>query len=155
MKNISKAIAAFQQDCPILIKESSGYGYKYASLPNIINEIKPLLKKHGLGYTHLMKGNSLITAVFHVESGEQVTSESVIELPKYYEVQDTKGGVKRKLEGFEGMNIQQAMGAIITYHKRYQLSGLLGIVTDEDTDASPKVKAGAVSKEWEVNQDEF
>ena len=145
MKNIYKAIASFQQDCPILVKESSGYGYKYASLPNIINEIKPLLEKHGLGYMHAMNGNSLITTVFHVESGEQIVSQSVVELPKYYEVYAEKGPVKRKLEGFEGMNIQQAMGAIITYHKRYQLSGLLGIVTDEDTDANSKVKAGAVS----------
>jgi len=36
----------------------------------------------------------------------------------------------------KGMNQFQVLGSAITYMRRYQLSAMLGIVTDKDTDAS-------------------
>lgn len=125
MKNIYKAIADLQQEVPVILKETEGYGYSYADLPAIFKEINPLMKKHGLGFTQLVTKDIeskpiLVTTVFHVESGEILKSETLI--PQ--EVQ------------LKGMNQFQVLGSAITYLRRYALSAMLGLVTDKDTDAS-------------------
>lgn len=124
MKNIYKALADFQQEVPVILKDTSGYGYKYADLPAIFEVINPLLKKNGLGFyqaVDFLDSQSCIkTVVFHIESGEFI--ESVTLIPQ---------GVALK-----GMNDFQVLGSAITYIKRYALSSLLGLVTDKDTDAS-------------------
>lgn len=142
MKNIYKSLASFQQEVPVILKEVSGYGYKYADLPAIFETINPLLKKNGLGFTQLIEGTSIKTVLFHIESGE--TLESLTEMPVdslvYEETEDKKGGKKFVLRGFEGMNKAQAIGSLITYFRRYSLSSLLGLITDKDTDGTkPKV----------------
>lgn len=120
MKNIYKAIADFQQEVPVILKDTSGYGYQYADLPAIFKVINPLMKKHGLGFTQLVNDEGLKTIVFHVESGE--TIESITVIPKSVEL--------------KGMNDFQVLGSAITYIRRYALSAILGLVTDKDTDAS-------------------
>lgn len=120
MKNIFKAIADFQQEVPVILKDVSGYGYKYADLPAIFATINPLMKTHGLGFYQAVNGENIKTVIFHIESGETIESETHI--PQ---------GVQLK-----GMNDFQVLGSAITYIKRYALSSLLGLVTDKDTDAS-------------------
>ena len=120
MKNIYKALAALQQEVGAIGKDSKGYGYTYASLDNIVEVITPLLKKHGLGFTQPLDGNSIKTILFHTESGESI--ESTLEIPQ---------GVELK-----GMNQFQVLGSAITYLRRYSLASVLGLVTDEDTDAA-------------------
>lgn len=125
MKNIYKALSDFQSECPIIHKDTQGFGYTYADLPKIFSVIMPLLKSNGLGFTQLLDGGNLKTILFHVESGE--TIESVTPIPT---VQLAK------------MNEYQAYGSGVTYYRRYALSSILGIVTDKDTDASgEQVKA--------------
>lgn len=119
MKNIYKAIAGFQQEVPVILKETSGYGYKYADLPAIFEVINPLMKKHGLGFYQSVDGSQLRTVLFHIESGENIESDT-----------DIPQGVQLK-----GMNDFQVLGSAITYIRRYALSSMLGIVTDKDTDA--------------------
>lgn len=120
MKHLFKSIAAFQQEVPVIAKNAQGYGYKFADLPTIFEAINPLLKKHGLGFMQQIEGTDLVTTIFHVESGEHVTSKASI--PQ---------GVQLK-----GMNDFQVMGSAITYLRRYALSSALGLVTDVDADAS-------------------
>ena len=72
MKELFKAVAAFQQECPTIHKGTKGYGYSYADLPAILDVINPLLQKHGLGFTQLIKGQTINTIVFHIESGESI-----------------------------------------------------------------------------------
>jgi hypothetical protein len=119
MKELFKALADFQQEVPTIHKGTQGYGYSYADLPAIFDVINPLLKKHGLGFTQTVNGNQLCTKVFHVESGELL--EGCADIPQ---------GVQLK-----GMNDFQVLGSAITYMRRYQLSAMLGLVTDKDTDA--------------------
>jgi len=119
MKNLYKALAEFQRECPTILKETEGYGYSYADLPAIFEVIMPLLKKHDLGFTQLLQADGLETIVFHVESGEEI--RSVTSIPQ---------GVQ-----LAKMNTYQAMGSAYTYYKRYALSAMLGLVTDKDTDA--------------------
>jgi len=118
-KNIYAALAAFQQEAPIIHKATEAYGYSYADLATIVEIINPILKKHGLGFTQPINGNILTTIVFHIESGE--TIESAIEVKQ--DVQLAK------------MNPYQVLGSAITYLRRYALSSILGLVTDKDTDA--------------------
>lgn len=122
-KNIMKALAKFQQACPIIHKGTEGYGYSYASFDSIVKTINPLMNKVGLGFTQLVEtiegATGIRTILFHSESGE--TIESFVEMPK---------GVILK-----GMNEFQVMGSAITYYKRYSISSMLGIITDKDLDA--------------------
>lgn len=119
MVNLYKALAGFQSEVPVLHKDTSGYGYSYTDLPEIVRVITPILNKHGLAYTQLLNGNELKTIVFHVESGENI--ESVTPIPE---------------ESLKGMNKFQILGSAITYIRRYSLSAMLGLVTDKDMDAS-------------------
>jgi hypothetical protein len=127
MKNIYKALADFQQECPVIIKDTSGYGYTYADLPAVYEVIMPLLKKNGLGFTQILKDKGIETLLFHIESGEEL--KGYVEIPT---------GVT-----LAKMNEYQVMGSAFTYYRRYALSSMLGIITDKDTDTNsepePKV----------------
>jgi hypothetical protein len=76
MKNIYKALADFQQEVPVILKDTTGHNYKYADLPAIFEVINPLLKKHGLGFTQPINGSKIKTILFHIESGETIESET-------------------------------------------------------------------------------
>jgi len=119
-KSLFKSLAAFQQEVPVIHKETKGYGYSYADLPTIFDKINPLLAKHNLGFTQPIMGNCVKTIIFQTETGE--TIESLTEIPQ---------GVQLK-----GMNDFQVLGSAITYIRRYALSSILGLVTDKDTDAA-------------------
>jgi len=119
-KSLFKSLAAFQQEVPVIHKETKGYGYSYADLPTIFDKINPLLAKHNLGFTQPIMGNCVKTIIFHTETGE--TIESLTEITQ---------GVQLK-----GMNDFQVLGSAITYIRRYALSSILGLVTDKDTDAA-------------------
>ncbi|MEY2869969.1 MAG: hypothetical protein RIR01_2472 [Bacteroidota bacterium] len=119
-QSLFKSLAAFQQEVPVIHKETKGYGYSYADLPTIFDKINPLLQKHNLGFTQPIMGNCVKTIVFQTETGE--TIESLTEIPQ---------GVQLK-----GMNDFQVLGSAITYIRRYALSSILGLVTDKDTDAA-------------------
>lgn len=117
---VYKSLADFQQEVPPIYKGTSGYGYKYADWGEILQVVNPLLKKHNLGFTQLLDGTSLKTIVFHTEEDSQLVS--TVDIPQ---------GVELK-----GMNDFQVLGSAITYLRRYSLSSILGLVTDEDADAS-------------------
>ena len=123
MKHLLKSLASFQQEVKVIHKGTQGYGYSYADLPKIFEEINPLLQKHGLAFTQLINSqdglNYLKTILFHVESGESIDSNTLI---PYVQL--------------KGMNDFQSFGSGVTYFRRYCLSTILGIVTDKDTDAS-------------------
>lgn len=122
--NILKAITAFQKeeiniflDAEAEIRTKTGYSYKfkYATLPNIMSVIKPLLLKHGIIVMQPFSNGNLYTILMH-ESGEFIETEF-------------------KLPISEGMD-KQMIGSLITYFRRYMLTSLLGLVAEEDDDAN-------------------
>ena len=132
--NIYKALAAFQQECPVIHKGTTGHNYTYADFPTILEVINPLLKKHDLGFTQLLVEDGLKTIIFHTISGESIESNATI--PQIT---------------LRGMNEYQSFGSGITYYRRYALSAALGLVTDKDTDASgEKVLAVFIKKHKSV-----
>ena len=131
--SLFKALATFQQEVPVIHKGTEGYGYSYADLTAIFEVINPLLKKHGLGFCQLIQGAQLETVIFHVESGELITS-----------LTDIPQGVS-----LAKMNDFQVLGSAITYLRRYALSAALGLVTDKDTDAGgEQTKAAKPQVNW-------
>jgi len=118
MKNLLKALSEFQNEVPTIHEETKGFNYTYSNLNSIFKVIKPLLKKHGLGFYQNLDARSLVTTVYHVESGEQIQSSS--DIPQV---------------SLKGMNDYQTLGSGITYLRRYSLSTILGLITDKDVDA--------------------
>lgn len=129
-KHIYQALADFQQECPVLLKGTSGYNYQYIKFEHLVAQVNPILKKHNLGFTQLLENTGLRTILFHTTSGE--TIDTWVDIPH-----DT----------MKGMNVFQTAGSGITYYKRYSLSAMLGIISDSDTDANIYSKA-------EVKQEE-
>lgn len=121
---LASSLSKFQGEIQNCFKSKAGYGYKYADLASILDEVRPLLAKHDLSLMQ-MPGNagecvSLETMVMH-KSGQWV-SESM-QIP---------------VDGVKGMSRAQAVGSVISYARRYALTSFLGIAqTDEDTDAAP------------------
>jgi len=114
-----KAIADFQQEAPVLLKDTDGYGYKYVTFDHIVAQIKPLLKKCNLGFSQIVEGRGLTTIIFHTETGESIQGNA--EIPDI---------------DMKGMNKYQSFGAGITYYRRYALSSMLGLLSDKDVDAN-------------------
>lgn len=118
MKNLLKAMAEFQDAVPDIkydqeVRYKSTH-FKYASLRQIYRTIKPTLRSFGLLTYHYLDGDKLITVLRHIESGEFLTS--TVRIPESTNPQD--------------------LGKWITYTKRYSLTGLLGIVSEEDDDGN-------------------
>lgn len=141
MKELLKKLAAFQQECPVILKDETAKGekfsYKYADLPAIFAIINPLLKKHKLMFAQPLEYENEIryvrTIIYDTESGEMLDSR--IDIPEV---------------SFQQMNDYQALGSGITYMRRYAISSVLGIITDKDTDA-----AGEQDKRKWLTQKQF
>lgn len=132
IKELAAALAAFQAEVENVKKDSTNpfFKSKYASLENIIDTVRPFLAKHGLAFSQLPSGeNELSTTLIH-KSGEWLSATAKIN-PK-----DTS---------------PQAQGSAITYMRRYALSALLGLATEDDDDGNagtqPKT---AVKQTWQV-----
>lgn len=127
---IFAAFALFQGDLTSASKSKAGHGYKYADLAQCIETAREPLLKHGLAVTQLMgqsdKGTTLTTMLTH-SSGQWLRDTFVME--------------KAVLQGGAGKNPAQAMGASITYMRRYAYTAIIGM-TQEDEDAC-NVKAQA------------
>lgn len=104
-------------------KSKQAYGYKYATLDSLIDMLRTVLPKHDLWFiqipTRLEGKSSLTTRVIH-NSGEWF--EDTIEMT------DTE------LQG--KANDTQKVGASITYFRRYALSAIFGVATEEDVDGN-------------------
>lgn len=159
MKNIYKALADFQQSVPVILKDTSGYNYKYADLPAIDEVIKPLLKKYGLGIlqplSSLDNKPAIKTIIYHVESGESIDDITPLPETMFQKIiikKTDKNGIITETEkfvvcGFEQMSKPQADGSTITYYRRYCLASFLGLITDKDTDGTSKTNKEGIDED--------
>jgi len=128
-----KAMAQFQRDCPIIEKKrkvknrDGSLRYQYASMDDVIEQIKKPLSENGLSYSwdsvleqsNGGQGHIKITCKLTHEFGYTETSTFAIPIEKS-----------------EYMTSPQSYATAQTYAKRYTLLNVLGIGTaDEDTDA--------------------
>lgn len=133
LSKIATALVAVQGDVKGISKNAQGHGYKYMTFDAILTLVKPVLTKHGVFLIQNVKGDMVEgqnvayceTRLLH-ESGEWVESDTLLMKPVG---KQTKGGGTAPVD-------PQAVGSALTYAKRYQLCGLLGINADVDDDAS-------------------
>lgn len=121
--NISNAIIAAAAEIKTVQKNKKAYGYKYASLDAVLETLRPPLTKHGLWFVQSPSKDgevcTLTTRIIHT-SGEWIQVVT--------QMTDTE------LQG--KANDTQRLGASITYYRRYVLSSIFGIATDEDVDGN-------------------
>lgn len=121
--NLFKAMISAFADMQAIPKDKQAYGYKYATLDNLIAMLRSVLPKHGLGFTQSFRRENgvatLTTRVFH-NTGEWM--EDFVEI----------SGVD--LQG--KANDAQKIGAAVTYYRRYTLSAIFGIASDDDVDGN-------------------
>lgn len=119
---ISKALIAFRKACENPGKDKQGYNYSYTTLVNVVETARPHLAKNELAVIQhpVNSGNNLgvVTTLLHA-SGQWLRCRFVMPIP-----------------ALKGFNITQDAGACITYARRYGMSAMLGMVSDEDTDAT-------------------
>lgn len=138
--NIAKAMMEFQKNVKPIPKNGTNPHFKssFATLDDIVGTIKEPMEKAKLSYMQMPTGeNQLVTILMH-ESGEFM--ESIVKM------KPTKDD-------------PQGQGSAITYMRRYSLSAMLGLATEEDDDgngasgnsgsAAGKAKEPAVGKYFE------
>lgn len=95
-----------------------GRGFQYASLGAMLGAVKPVLAKHGLGIIQAFRdygdGSGCVETTLVHETGESMSTVS---------------------PPFALDPNPQKTGALVTYYRRYTLSGMLGVLGDEDDDA--------------------
>lgn len=116
------ALIKARTEIETVVKDKDGYGYKYATLDNVISMLKGVLPKYGLGFAQFpesVNGKDGVTTIVMHESGEYMSAR--------YEMEATE---------MKGTNLTQQKGASITYTRRYALCSVFGIPTEEDTDGT-------------------
>ena len=115
MKEIYTALAKAQGEFPEIKRTKSAHKNKYAPYEAIVDAVRPVLASNGLAFTHIMEAGRLVTRLIHMESGETLASDVEIATPA---------------------SDPQQFGSVLTYMKRYLLTGLLGIATEDDDDGT-------------------
>lgn len=136
LNEVATALADFQAIVPVMPKDcevdfrdrnSRRVNYKYTNLDTILTVIRPLLGKHGLSVIQaqeVVSGRSYVSTMLLHKSGQFIRSRLlIVETPK-----DMK-----------------ALGTVLTYAKRYALSALLGIASDEDLDNATNQDGAAIA----------
>lgn len=121
-----RRLAMFQREDIQILKSKQAHGYMYAPLDNICEAIAPYMEKYGIGYIH--------TITFDKEDKKHYLKTILF---NEFDTKDTMECITRIDEDVElvKQNKFMVMGSAITYFRRYHLVTLLGLTTDEDTDA--------------------
>jgi hypothetical protein len=129
MKNIYKALKEFQKNELKAKKNQNSHFGSYADLESVWQTIRKPLTENGLSISQsiiLIDNVQCLETVLQHESGEDL--KSVMKLD------------------FQVRNVQ-ALGALITYARRYSICALLGIVSDPDLDSTQKIETCEFTKD--------
>lgn len=133
---LAKALSSFQGEViqPLKDKSNPFFKSKYVPLENVVEAITKTASKYGLSFTQypINQENKvgIVTILMH-SSGEYIETEPVFAQP--------------------AKNDPQATGSVITYLKRYSLSAVFGITSDEDDDGN-NATFGASQKKQQSQQ---
>lgn len=110
------------KEIPVIAHTKKSYSTTYTPLEDIVNIVRPILSKYGFSIsfnnTQETQGFVKVTCQLRHKAGHMI--ENMLILP-------TEAVTK-------GMNAMQAVGAAISYGKRYTLCGILNIATTADDD---------------------
>jgi hypothetical protein len=127
---INTKLLEFQKKIGIIKKDSKNPHFKntYASLTQILSEVKPLLTECGLILIQPISLEGVGTTIIDFETGEKI--ETVISLPTNL--------------------TPQQLGSAITYFRRYTLASLLSLEIDDDDAQSTVVKQPNLNEQVEI-----
>lgn len=113
-KTFESRLLQFQTQIGIIKKDSKNPHFKntYASLEQILSEVKPILTDCGLILLQPINDKGVCTVITMVDGTETDFVESYIPLPTNL--------------------APQPLGSAITYYRRYTLSSLLALEIDDD-----------------------
>lgn len=125
IKELNTALNKFQGEVtnPKNTENNPFFKSKYAPLDVILNTIRPVLTKFGLSVVQDVSGDgekiNVKTTLNHI-SGEWIETNTL-----------TLNNSDNK-----GVSLAQAAGISITYARRYQLSAILGVSSEDDIDGN-------------------
>lgn len=121
--------------------------YKYRSCEDILEAVKPLLKKHN--------AELILTDDIEVK-GERFYVKATATIQKDGEVLGTTTAFAREPNEKKGMDDSQITGTASSYARKYALNGLLLIddTKDEDSNELREEKAARTSKKVNVKSEE-
>ncbi len=137
IKNLAIALCKFQSEIStvtknkkVKVKTKNGgeYSFPYADFECIRDAIKQPLLDNGLSFSQPVSSDGLVTILMH-ESGEYLCSTLALNINQQ----------------------PQDLGSEITYKRRYALSSILGLSTDDDDDGN--LASGNEVKSSQVNDD--
>lgn len=135
---MAKALGAFQAECPPVTynkkvdfnTKAGRVFYQYSTLDHLMATVREPLKNNGLAFTQLVNEDASVTTILMHTSGEWVSGTCKIP----FKSDDPK-----------------AVGATISYAKRYGLSAILGVCAEEDDENVAHSPANS-SKEFRAKQ---
>lgn len=136
ISKLAKALIAVQRELSPAMKDSKNpfVNSHYASLNSVMQACREALLQNGIWLTQLPVPApvelgagyiGLVTKLTHAESGQWQSSFIVAPLPK---------------------NDPQGMGSALTYCRRYALTAMLGIVTEDDDAEGARVDTRQTTK---------
>jgi len=117
---LAQALLAVQREMPAIEPDAINphFKSKFVSLDHLLAVTLPVLHRNGIVLVQMpstgLDGTPALTTILLHESGEQVSGEMPLILPK---------------------NDPQGQGSALTYARRYALSAALGISAERDDDA--------------------
>ena len=141
ISELSKALAKFQAEVkqPLKDKNNPFFKSKYVPLENVVEAITQEAPNHGLSFVQWAlndeQGRVGVATMLMHESGEWIEFDSV--------------HMKADKETAQGA------GALITYLKRYSLSAVFGITSDQDDDGNSASGNQAPKKEKMASNDQL
>ena len=138
VSSLFKALCECKKDFVPLSKNKKGYGYNYTPLDSVIDMLNTVLPKHGINFVQFPStigdNYALTTRIFH-ESGEWMEDTIIFNMTEISKANDT-----------------QKLGASITYFRRYALSAIFGIASDEDIDGNIEMNIVAKQSQSQIQQ---
>jgi len=129
---LATALIKARTNIPTFKKEKQGYGYRYVELSVILDGIIIPLAKEGLVIIQSCS-TSDEDAEFPAQKNKGVTITTRLQHASGQYIQSE---LQMPISSMKGSNLAQELGAAITYGRRYSLTALLCLSTEEDVDAS-------------------
>ena len=120
--NYNNDFALMSKEIPIIAKSKKAHTTSYAPLEDIVKVVQPILSKYGfsVSFTTEQQGLDAVTVNCFLQHRDGHSTSTALMLP-------TKAVNN-------SMNPMQAIGAAISYGKRYTICGILNIATAQDDD---------------------
>jgi hypothetical protein len=136
--NMIADLVALQKALPVMPKDTSNpfFKSKYTSLDTITEIAFPIMTKHNFAWT---------TQPSFTEDGAPTL--------KYALLHTTGEKIEGEMKLLLKSQDPQGQGSAITYARRYALTSVLGIVSDEDDDGNSARKAAEQARTY--NRDDF